>query len=102
MEVETPDVADCAVLALDVDVRIGQRRLATGSLAVLDRGSRSQLTGQGTALVLGGDPLGKRHIWWNFVHSDPERIEWAKQEWAAQRFPTVPDDHDVYVPLPPG
>ena len=50
--------------------------------------------------IIGGEPVGKRHIWWNFVHSDPERIEAAKQRWVEQRFPTVPGDHDVSVPLP--
>ena len=28
------------------------------------------------------------------------RIEAAKAEWSEQRFPTVPDDHDPWVPLP--
>ena len=100
--VDTPAAVECAVLALDGDVRIGNRPLPTGSLAVLDRDARARISGSGTALVLGGEPVGKRHIWWNFVHSDQERIEWAKREWAAQRFPLVPDDHDVPVPLPPG
>ena len=52
------------------------------------------------AIVLGGEPVGRRHIWWNFVHSDPARIEAAKDDWRHQRFPTVPDDHDPWVPLP--
>ena len=98
--VELPDIAERAVLALDGDVHINGRRLATGSLAVLERGVHTRLSGAGTALVLGGEPVGKRHIWWNFVHSDPDRIEAAKQRWADQLFPTVPDDHDVFVPLP--
>ncbi len=39
-------------------------------------------------------------IWWNFVHSDQDRIEQAKADWTAQRFPIVPGDHDGWVPLP--
>lgn len=44
--------------------------------------------------------VGERFIWWNFVHSDRDRIEAAKAEWTEQRFPTVPGDHDPWVPLP--
>jgi redox-sensitive bicupin YhaK (pirin superfamily) len=79
---------------------VNDRPLVAGSLAVLDRGVPARVTGAGAALVLGGEPVGKRHIWWNFVHSDPDRIEDAKRRWIDQRFPVVPGDHDVYVPLP--
>jgi len=49
---------------------------------------------------LGGEPLyGKRHIWWNFVSSRPERIEEAKADWKEGRFPQVPGD-DEFIPLP--
>lgn len=95
-----PDHPERAVVSLAGDVRIDDRVITNGSLAVLDRDVRARLGGTGTALVIGGEPLGPRHIWWNFVHSDPERIDAAKQQWIEQRFPTVPDDHDVYVPLP--
>jgi redox-sensitive bicupin YhaK (pirin superfamily) len=51
-------------------------------------------------LVLGGEPMdGPRHIWWNFVHSDRDRIEDAKAAWAAQAFPKVPDETE-FTPLP--
>lgn len=94
------DLAEIAVLALDGTVRVNDDTVPPGQLAVLRSDVAATVTGAGTAIVLGGDPVGKRHIWWNFVHSDPDRIEQAKTEWSTQRFPTVPDDHDVYVPLP--
>jgi redox-sensitive bicupin YhaK (pirin superfamily) len=89
-----------AVLAVDGDVELDGTPLASGTLAVLARGARPRLGGPGRAIVLGGEPVGPRHIWWNFVHSDPERIEQAKADWAEQRFPLVPGDHDPWVPLP--
>ncbi|MEL6891037.1 MAG: pirin family protein [Actinomycetota bacterium] len=89
-----------AVLALGDGLQLGGRPLADATLAVLDPGSTPTLSGSGRAILLGGDPLGRRHIWWNFVHSDPDRIEHAKDDWAARRFPTVPDDHDPWVALP--
>src|SRR5205085_3811968 len=34
-----------------------------------------------TLMLLGGEPLGERFIWWNFVSSRRERIEQAKEDW---------------------
>jgi redox-sensitive bicupin YhaK (pirin superfamily) len=51
-------------------------------------------------MLLGGAPLeGPRHIWWNFVHSSPERIEQAKQDWREERFAPVPGETER-IPLP--
>jgi hypothetical protein len=32
-------------------------------------------------MLLGGAPLGARHIWWNFVASRQERIDQARRDW---------------------
>ena len=53
-----------------------------------------------TVMLLGGEPVGERHIWWNFVSSRRERIEAAKADWAAGRIPLPPTDHDEFIPLP--
>jgi redox-sensitive bicupin YhaK (pirin superfamily) len=50
-------------------------------------------------MVLGGEPLGPRYLWWNFVSSSKERIEQAKQDWKAGRFGSVPGDAE-FIPLP--
>ena len=97
IEVGHPELA---VLALDGQVRVDDHDLDAGQLVVLRSGAPAQLGGEGTAMVLGGEPVGPRHIWWNFVHGDRDRIEQAKADWEAQRMPTVPGDHDPYVPLP--
>lgn len=91
---------ELAVIALTGDVRVGADTVTPGQLAVLARGSKATLSGTGTAIVLGGEPVGKRTIWWNFVSSDPDRIEQAKSAWRSQQFPRVPNDHDPFVPLP--
>jgi redox-sensitive bicupin YhaK (pirin superfamily) len=51
------------------------------------------------AMMLGGAPIGERHLWWNFVSSRPERIEQAKRDWAEGRFDKVPGETD-FIPLP--
>lgn len=51
-------------------------------------------------MLLGGEPLdGKRHIWWNFVSSSPERIEQAKEDWRSGSFAPVPDETE-FIHLP--
>ena len=52
-------------------------------------------------MLLGGEPLGTRHIWWNFVSSRKERIEQAKDDWLAGRIALPPMDNQEFIPLPP-
>ncbi|KAA5541227.1 pirin family protein [Adhaeribacter rhizoryzae] len=53
-----------------------------------------------TLMLLGGEPLGERFIWWNFVSSRKERIEQAKADWQAGRILLPPTDNQEYIPLP--
>ncbi len=53
-----------------------------------------------TLMLLGGEPLGERFIWWNFVSSRRERIEQAKEDWKQGRFILPPTDNDEFIPLP--
>lgn len=49
--------------------------------------------------LIGGEPVGERFIWWNFVSSRRERIEQAKAEWQAGHFAPVPGEVE-FIPLP--
>lgn len=53
-----------------------------------------------TLMLLGGEPLGARHIWWNFVSSRKERIEQAKEDWKQGRIILPPNDNKEFIPLP--
>jgi redox-sensitive bicupin YhaK (pirin superfamily) len=53
-----------------------------------------------TLMLLGGEPLGERHIWWNFVSSRKERIEQAKEDWKQGRIILPPSDNKEFIPLP--
>ncbi len=53
-----------------------------------------------TLMLLGGEPLGERFIWWNFVSSRRERIEQAKEDWKQGRIILPPGDDKEFVPLP--
>ena len=50
-------------------------------------------------MLLGGEPLGPRVVWWNFVSGSRERIERAKDDWRAQRMGRVPGETE-FIPLP--
>jgi redox-sensitive bicupin YhaK (pirin superfamily) len=53
-----------------------------------------------TLMIFGGEPLGDRHVYWNFVSSRKERIEQAKADWQAGRIPLPPGDDKEWIPLP--
>ncbi len=73
-----------------------------GQLVVFGRGEARIETGDGPArlMLLGGAPVGERHIWWNFVSSSLDRIEQAKADWRAGRLPLPPTDAGEFIPLP--
>ncbi len=73
------------------------------TLYVLAPGATTTLSseGGGRVMLLGGEAFStKRHAWWNFVSSSRERIQQAKEDWAAGKFPSVPGDEEEFIPLP--
>jgi redox-sensitive bicupin YhaK (pirin superfamily) len=53
-----------------------------------------------TVYIFGGETFPEeRYIYWNFVATDKQTIEEAKDRWKNHQFPKVPGD-DGYVPLP--
>lgn len=55
---------------------------------------------EATLMLLGGEPLGHRYIWWNFVSSRKDRIEQAKEDWKQGRINLPPNDNATFIPLP--
>ncbi|MFL6336719.1 MAG: pirin family protein [Pyrinomonadaceae bacterium] len=88
-----------AVYVVEGSIEVTPERevYAAGQLLLLRPGAQVLLRCAGAPaarlMLLGGAPLeGKRHIWWNFVSSSPERIEQAKEDWQAGRFAPVPGE----------
>ncbi|MFY9509568.1 MAG: pirin family protein [Rubrivivax sp.] len=74
------------------------------TMVVLQPGEEPMISASGDARVvlIGGAPLGHRHMYWNFVSSRKERLQQAADEWAAQpgpNFPPVPGETE-FIPLP--
>lgn len=90
-----------AVYVAEGAVYVGATRLGVGQLGVFPAGGAPTLraAGESRVALLGGEPVGRRLLWWNFVASTPERLERAKADWAAGRFPPVPGE-DEFIPLP--
>jgi redox-sensitive bicupin YhaK (pirin superfamily) len=84
-------------------IRFAGETYGVGQLLVASPGGEPVLVADDDAevLMLGGQPLGKRFMWWNFVSSRKERIEEAKEDWLAQRIALPPGDDREFVPLPP-
>jgi redox-sensitive bicupin YhaK (pirin superfamily) len=94
--------AERAAYVAEGEIEIEGRTFGEGTLLVFAEGESARLraTSAGRVALLGGAPLeGRRHIWWNFVASAPERIERAKREWADRKFPPVPGETE-FIPLP--
>lgn len=73
------------------------------TLYVLRPGTTATLRSASGARVMlcGGEAFTTpRHVWWNFVSSNRERINQAKADWTAGNFPKVPGDEVEFIPIP--
>ena len=59
----------------------------------------SAVSGPARIMLLGGELIGPRNIWWNFVSSSTERIEQAKLDWKEHRIGEIPGETER-IPLP--
>lgn len=84
-------------------VELDGQRIEAGAMAVLAPGKAVTISAIGDAVVmaLGGEPVGPRYIDWNFVSSSQERIEQAREDWAAGRMKLPDLDNEEFIPLPP-
>ncbi len=83
-------------------VEVDGRDYDAGQMLVFAAGDTPSIraTAPSRLMLLGGEPLGPRHIWWTFVSSRKERIEQAKADWKAGRIALPPTDNQDTIPLP--
>jgi redox-sensitive bicupin YhaK (pirin superfamily) len=96
-----PPAAERALYALDAPFTLDGETVPPRQMVVLTEGEQPSLGASGDARVvlIGGQPLGRRHMVWNFVSSRRERIQQAQDDWRAQRFASVPGETE-FIPLP--
>jgi len=82
-------------------VSIDGRSYGAGVMAVGCDGAAVTLSAEeeSRVMVVGGEPLGERYLYWNFVSSSKERIEKAKSDWREGKFGQVPGETE-FIPLP--
>jgi redox-sensitive bicupin YhaK (pirin superfamily) len=96
-----PPARERALYGVDAPFELDGTTIPPQTMVVIAEGEEPMLSASNDARVvlIGGEPLGHRHMWWNFVSSRRERIVQAADDWAAQRFEPVPGETD-FIPLP--
>ncbi len=96
-----PDYEERAAYIVEGSVVIGAESFERGRLLIFRSAAQVvvEAASKARVMLLGGEPLGPRYLWWNFVSSSKERIEQAKRDWKEGRFGAVPGDTE-FIPLP--
>jgi redox-sensitive bicupin YhaK (pirin superfamily) len=92
-----------AVMLVGGEAELDGARVEMFTLYVLKPGHQARVSsaGGGRLMLLGGEAFAtRRYVFWNFVSSSRDRINQAKEEWKALRFPLIPGDDQEYIPLP--
>lgn len=94
--------AERAIYVAKGSIEIGGHTYRKGQMILFGKEEDPVLkaTEDTTLMMLGGEPVGDRFIWWNFVSSRRERIEQAKADWKAGRIILPPNDNKEFIPLP--
>jgi redox-sensitive bicupin YhaK (pirin superfamily) len=87
------DYPECAVYSVTEGLSLKDKPLEAYRLAILQPNSQVTISATTNArcIVIGGEPLGMRYKWWNFVSSRIDRIEEAKADWRNGNFAQVPE-----------
>lgn len=78
----------------------GERHVAGRMLVVDVQASRITAMERATVMMVGGEPIGKRFLYWNFVSSSKERLGQAAADWNAGRMKLPDADDQEFIPLP--
>lgn len=91
-----------AIYVAKGSIEVSGRTYTPGQMLVFNKNAEPVIAAitKSTLMLLGGEPLGERFIWWNFVSSRRERIEEAKADWKEGRILLPPGDDREFVPLP--
>jgi hypothetical protein len=92
---------EIAIYVVSGKIGIHGEDIAGGIMLVLNEDPSVEITAQQDSMVvfIGGDPVGERHIWWNFVASKRSMITQARENWIEGRFTMVEGD-DEFIPAP--
>jgi redox-sensitive bicupin YhaK (pirin superfamily) len=92
-----------AVMLVGGEAELDGQALDLFTLYVLRPGHQTTLSSAsgGRMMLIGGQAFTtRRYVFWNFVSSSGDRINQAKEDWKALRFPLIPGDDQEFIPLP--
>ena len=90
-----------AVMLVGGSAELDRQALEPFVLYVLAPGHEARLSGNGRVMLMGGGAFTTpRHVFWNFVSSSRDRLNQAKEDWKAMRFPLIPGDDQEFIPFP--
>lgn len=88
-------------------IEVAGQRFEAGRMMVFRPGDEITIAAiePSRLMLLGGETLGARYIWWNFVASSQEKIDaakeaWREGDWEHGRFHLPPGDDAEFIPLP--
>lgn len=82
-------------------VELDGMRHESGRMLVLGAAaSRVKALQHSTVMVLGGEPVGERHLYWNFVSSSKDRLAQAASDWKTGKMKLPDADDKEFIPLP--
>ncbi len=91
------------IMLVGGEAELDGQRLKPFTLYVLRPGHEARLSssGGGRIMLMGGQAFStRRFVFWNFVSSSRDRINQAKDDWKAMRFPLIPGDDHEFIPIP--
>ncbi len=97
------DADERAILLALGDAELDNVALERHAMVILAPGQAMTLraTTDARIMLLGGEAFSTpRHAYWNFVSSSRDRINAAKADWKAGKFPTIPGDDKEWIPIP--
>ena len=97
------DADERGVMLVGGEAELDGAVLEPYALYVLRPGHEARLASAagGSVMLLGGQAFStRRHVFWNFVSSSRDRINQAKEDWKALRFPLIPGDDEEFIPIP--
>lgn len=99
---EVPQYEERAIYIAKGQINLKDTVVEQYSLVILKANQQViiEATADSRIAIIGGEKMDQRFIEWNFISSRKERIEQAKRDWKAGKFPKVIGDEEEFIPLP--
>ena len=102
-----PDHEERGLYIVEGEIEIAGETFGAGRMMTFSPAGEITIVAKTNArlILLGGESIGERYLWWNFVASSQEKIDGAKEawrqgDWQHGRFQLPVDDDQEFMSLP--